>query len=91
MLRRCFTLIGIVGNTTPNLLVAPHEAELGQTLTKGQPTMRGNGKIAEFLRERAKRYRELAARDDDPDRAAVLRELAEVLEREADAMDNPQE
>jgi len=39
---------------------------------------------AVLLNERARRYRELAAQEDDPDRAALFLELAEALERGAD-------
>jgi len=39
---------------------------------------------AVLLYERARRYRELAAHEDDPDRAALFLELAEALERGAD-------
>jgi hypothetical protein len=42
---------------------------------------------ADFLRSRAQQYRERAAREDDPDRAALLLEFAEALEREADALE----
>ena len=51
-------------------------------------TVCGKGEGADFLRERARQYRERAARETDPDRAALLLELARALEREADAMDD---
>jgi hypothetical protein len=56
-------------------------------LVRGGPMVSGTSKDAELLREQARLYRERAAREDDPDRAALLLELAEALDREAAALE----